>query len=226
MNEARAAELCRTIHHWLAFQRSCGRLSLFSEAYLAQPVGEFIRAHHSGPIRPEWTIPDLKSGARGRPRQLDYVLLSRDTGRLIAAIEAKWVKAKPVDPQRIINDLLRLERLRDNTGQAVLRYFVVAGISRDFERYFRSRKVRSKDREQDFLRPVLDRSKTRKKRVRVHGVGNPWKGYYENFAETYGVELPRGFITKRLESCDADGVSVWLWKVMSRKNRRTYAVTG
>jgi hypothetical protein len=51
-------------------------------------------------------------------------LKSRDTQRLTAAFELKWVSEGPFDKQRVVDDLLRLEALRITERQHVYRYFV------------------------------------------------------------------------------------------------------
>ena len=117
MNERGAARLALAVQHWLDFQILCEREMLLSEGYLSQPVGEFLRAHHTGGIRAEWNIPNLRQPGRGRRRQVDYALLSRDAGRLTCAIEAKWVSSGQIDKQRIVDDLMRLECVRNPEGQ-------------------------------------------------------------------------------------------------------------
>lgn len=215
MNEARAEELGRSVHHWLEFQVACRREMLLSEAYLAQPTGEFLRAHHSGDIKSEWTIPALRTGKSGRPRQLDYVLLSRDSGRLTAAIEAKWIRSVKDDPQRIVDDLLRLECTRSGViGQSVNRYFLVAGRANDFQSSFLDMKVQDSGLKH-FLPPLLDCAANTKKVVRVDSSTGPWRRFFKNFGKEYGVRLPTSFFTKRLVDIPGGEVRLALWRVAS-----------
>src|SRR5438552_2660537 len=93
VTEKGAKQLANAVRHWLNFQSLCGRATLFSESYLAQPVGEFLKGSQKAQIFPEWTIPDLRNKAPGRPRQVDYALLRPKTDRLVCAIEAKWINS-------------------------------------------------------------------------------------------------------------------------------------
>ncbi len=226
MNENKARELGQAVHHWLAFQSLCGRVPLFSEAYLSQPVGEFCLSHHSGSLEPEWTIPDLRSGAPGRPKQVDYVLKSRDTKRLTAAVEAKFIGPSTVDTQRIVDDLLRLERIRDPSGQMVHRYFIVAGRTVDFDARFIGRTDRTDGGNVAFLPPVLDLQNEDRKDIDIEQVGDAWNRLFLNFSSDYGVDIPRGLVTKLLAYQSSDAISVALWRVLSRRNRQPFQHQG
>ena len=122
--------LVEAVHHWLSFQILCGREALLSESYLNQPTGEYLlHAAGSSHLKTEHDHPILNTqGKRGRPRQIDFCLLSRDSQLLTTAIELKWVTQASIDKQRIIDDLLRLEcLLAERKGQHIYRYLIVAG---------------------------------------------------------------------------------------------------
>jgi len=46
--------------------------------------------------------------------------------------------------------------------------------------------------------------------------------FFVSYARAYKVELPRGFSTVLKTKCSNDGISVVLWQVESRRNRRTF----
>lgn len=219
MNEARAAELASAIQHWLDYQVLCRRGMLVSEAYLAQPVGEYLRAHHSGEIRAEWSIPGLQTGARGRPRQLDYALLSRDSSRLVAAIEAKWVTSRRIEPQRIVDDLLRLESVRSDQGQSVTRFFLVAGLSSDFNAYFLNAQVRAGGVNHALLGPLLNQVAGQPLSVSVANSQDPWRGYFKSFAESHQTTVPTSFTTRFVADYPGTAARACVWRVSSVSNR-------
>jgi hypothetical protein len=88
MNAALIPELAKAINRWLAYQLTCGRGALLSEAYLAQPTAEFLLHHHKGEFITEFNHPVLTSPKPGRPRQIDYVLKTVGKKKL-EAIECK-----------------------------------------------------------------------------------------------------------------------------------------
>jgi hypothetical protein len=67
MNTNTASKLAKAVHVWLTFQSLCDRNMLMSESYLTQPIGEFLRANHSGGIKPEWPHPTLQRLGCDRP---------------------------------------------------------------------------------------------------------------------------------------------------------------
>jgi len=219
LNETKAAELGRSVHHWLEFQVACRQEMLLSEAYLAQPTGEFLRAQHTEEIKAEWTIPGLKTGKRGRPKQLDYVLLSRNKGRLTTAIEAKWVRSTQGETQRVVDDLLRLERIRSGvTGQSVDRYFLVASRVDDFQSNFLDLQVQDQGLK-PFLPPLLNVNNATPKQVRIDTSTGPWRGFFKTFGESYEVTLPKSFTSKLIVDVPGSAIRLALWRVSSSQNR-------
>ena len=214
-------ELPVGVQHWLDYQITCGRSMLLSESYLTHPVGEFLRFYHSGLISPEWTIPEYKDSGRGRPRQLDFAMLGRDKGRLVAALEAKWVGATQVPLQYIVDDLLRLEGLRAN-GQMVHRYFLVAGFAGDFDKCFASASVNlgGGARRGLMLEPLLGFKSDTTLEVDVVGSREPWRKWFANFAATHGASPPKALATQLVSNVIGTGVRVALWRVLSVHGRR------
>ena len=100
---------------------------LLSKSYLGQPVAEYLIHRHSGELKTEVDHPVLQTPGHGRPRQIDYALLTRDKTYIEVAIECKWIAETPYSKQRIINDLLRLECIRVERRQ-VKRFLLIAGL--------------------------------------------------------------------------------------------------
>ena len=89
MNRSQTKRLTRAVYHWISFQNLCGRSMLFSESYLSQPIAEFILFHHSGKMTRELNHPAFRMLSSGRPKQVDFALLTRDANHVECVIEAK-----------------------------------------------------------------------------------------------------------------------------------------
>jgi len=224
MHPDRVTNLGSTVLHWLCFQALCGRSALLSESYLNQPIGEFLLHHHSGELESEVNHPNLNQvGRRGRPRQIDFCLKSRDTQRLTAAFELKWVSEGPFDKQRVVDDLLRLEALRITERQHVYRYFLVAGKQCDFESNFAQARaiLGGGAGRAAFFPPILDFATNNEKVIVVGDLPAPQRGSFDEFANYYKSPLPRRLITQRVVGQSLNDFSVYVWRVRSTRNRTT-----
>lgn len=116
--------LAKAVVHWLAYERLCNRGHLLSEAMLTVPVGQFLNSTQTRRVDAERSYPN-QPVQRGRPKQIDFVLVRRGQGTVAHLIETKWITVDRVFKQEIINDLLRLETCQfyDEEG----RWLVVAG---------------------------------------------------------------------------------------------------
>lgn len=223
MNPAEIPNLAKAINRWLSYQLLCGRGALLSEAYLGQPTAEFLIHHHSGVFETEIDHPVLINPGPGRPRQIDYVLLTPNTGVLDTAIECKWIADGPYDKQRIMNDLLRLECIRI-PGKYVKRYLIVAGRRENFDKNFKELEVNTgQGGRAQFTRDLLAFSaKKPDKSISVRNCSGRFQQFYKNFAKAFNAEVPATFKTTFLGIRTADEVSVGIWKVGSVKNRSTF----
>ena len=222
MHSDRVTNLGSTVLHWLCFQTLCGRSALLSESYLNQPIGEFLLHHHSGELESEVTHPNLpQAGRRGRPRQIDFCLKSRDTQRLTAAFELKWVSEGQFDKQRVVDDLLRLEALRITERQHVYRYFLVAGKQCNFVANFTqaTANLGGGAGRVDFFSPILDFTTNNEKVIVVGDLPGPQRESFDEFANYYQSPLPTRLITQRVVGQSLDGFSVYVWRVRSIRNR-------
>ncbi len=222
MDTAQIPNLPKAVNRWLAFQLHCGRQSLLSEAYLGQPVAEFLIHHHSGSFETEFDHPVLQNPGPGRPRQIDYALLTRDAKALELAIECKWISEKPYDKQRILNDLLRLECVRA-PGRHVRRFLLIGGLKDHFSDNFRDLEINVGGSRSWFVRHLLSGSRNvPEKVIDVESSSTRFRDFYKNFAKSFNTEIPKRFSTKCISSARVDDVTVYLWEICSSKNRVTF----
>lgn len=222
MDPSRVKSLGSAVLHWLCFQTLCGRGELLSEHYLSQPIGEYLLYHHSGKLKSEMDHPNLnQDGTKGRPRQIDFCLSSRNKNRLTAAFELKWVTANQFDKQRVVDDLLRQEVLRNEEAQHVYRYFLVAGETANFHNNFQNSKsnLGGGGGRILFFPEFLDFNNDTDKIVIIAALSAPQKNACNEFSKYYNSQLPRRFITTRVFKGVMDGFSVFIWRIRSTKRR-------
>lgn len=222
MTPTQAIQLARAVHRWLAFQKLCGRDAVFSEGYLTHPIAEFVSAHHSGEIKPEYTLAEFKTGDRGRPKQVDFVLTTRNSGDVQAAIESKWVGDSAFSKQAIVDDLLRLERFRD-PNRHVERFFLVGGLTANFKKNFLELNFRTTNGNKPFLRRLLPKTRGYTKVIKVAEASFSRRKFYRRFEREYGVEIPKGFSTLLHSYVSGDGIDIYLWGVQSSRGRRVFS---
>jgi len=137
--------LAQAIVHWLEYQSICGRSELFSEAYLAQPIGEYCLALGNEHFEPEYPYPNAYQAGVRRRRSLDFALFGTSVNGnqkvLIHAIETKFVRGKRGFTQEIYDDLFRLLWFQPNREpDRCRRWLVVAGFCKNLrsEKFLRS----------------------------------------------------------------------------------------
>lgn len=220
LTEKEAHRLADAIQSWLDFQILCDRDVLLSEAYLAQPLGEFLVSNHSGGIESEKNHPSVPNPGRGRPRQIDYVLTSKDKGDLVSALEAKWVpEDRQVSRQRILDDVMRLERLRNDSGRSAYRYFLVAGRSKCFDDNFLDLKYNGENGRERFLNKVLPLEKG-EKHVRVDEAGEGLNRFYSSYTEKYSsddikVLPPKSYKSTLITDKTDEKSRMMIWRIKS-----------
>ena len=215
--------LGEALHHWLSFQILCGREALLGESYLNQPTGEYLlNAAGSSHLKTEHSHPILnRQGKRGRPRQIDFCLLSRDAEQLTTAIELKWITQSPLDKQRIIDDLLRLEcLLPERKGQHIYRYLIVAGRTDDLREKFFNASMNSKTRRFRFIDGILGTVKDDTVRISYVDLEAGQRGLFDKFEEAYGSRIPKRFLTVLVYGQESKDVGVYCWRIRCSENRQ------
>ncbi|MGS0648548.1 hypothetical protein ACU81Q_13070 [Komagataeibacter melomenusus] len=220
---ANIKKLPKAVNRWLGFQQYMGRDILFSESYISQPVSEFLMYHHTGDLKTEYIHPLFISAGPGRPRQVDYALLSPNKNDIMCALEAKWTVGISYDKQRIIDDLIRLQCMR-TPKRHVERYFIVGGKRDDFNKNFRDIKINANGFRIDFTKHFLSFDpKNRSRIINCIGCPKPIRKFYTSFENSYAVTIPRSFETRLISFTNMDDISVYLWKISGRKGIKPFS---
>ena len=120
---------------WLDFEQRCGREPLFSEAYLAYPLGQLLQYQFPGRVLSEIPHPilsPLKKGPGKKPLT-DFVVTGSD-GQFDLVVETKWVSKAPTLLRDIIRDVVRLDLLVPKYAKVAI--LVLAGQSSEVIRLF------------------------------------------------------------------------------------------
>ncbi len=130
---------------WLAYEFHCRRGELFSEKYIAHPIGALLATQLRGHVQAEYDHPILSERKKaGRKPQVDFAVFEHVEGyrhktedrKLITAVESKWLSRSEVSPADIAWDLLRLDLLARR--YEIECYFVLAGLNKKLEALFAS----------------------------------------------------------------------------------------
>lgn len=125
---------------WLNYEFQCNRGDLFSEKYLALPVGQLLKAALPSAaierVEAEVNHPVLAAAATGSGRkpQLDFVI--QESGKITVAVETKWSSRGDINLGDILWDLVRLELIAHDTGAKC--YFVLAGFGKRLDKIFKN----------------------------------------------------------------------------------------
>jgi len=214
--------LGEALHHWLSFQILCGREALLSESYLNQPTGEYLlKAAGSSHLKTEHSHPVLnRLGKKGRPRQIDFCLLSKKKKHLTTAIELKWITQSPLDKQRIIDDLLRLEcLLSERKGVHIYRYLMIAGRATDLREKFFNTLMKSRSGFR-FIDGIFGTMRNETTRVVYEKLESEQRGLFDKYEENYGSRIPKRFLTDLVYEQESKDIGVYCWRIRCSENRQ------
>jgi hypothetical protein len=120
---------------WLHYEYCCDRSEMFSEKYMAPPVGILLSSAQQGRVFAEFKHPILKEAMTGRGRRpaLDFVVSERYPVPKIA-IETKWIGRTRISVESVVWDLVRLALLSHHFDTQC--YFVLGGQKKALTRFF------------------------------------------------------------------------------------------
>lgn len=216
--------LTQGIGGWLQFERACGRVELFSEKYLAQPIGQILSGQSNNRARSEYKHPILAplSKGPGRRPEIDFVVCD-PYPKIKIAVESKWIgKTKPT-VQSILWDLIRLELLAHHEGARC--FFILGGKRSRLEEFFAQ--VTFSDSDAKPPRPILrhdNNVRSRTNLVPIDKVRIPMlKALFQNYQNE---EFPHRIITRRAapfpDTAKSDGFQIYTWEILSAGKRDTF----
>lgn len=221
MNVARA--LSEGVAGWLAYEWHSQRGRLFNEKYLSHPIGNILSGAYGSHVRAEFNHPILVAqGRKGRPPQLDFVILDEQEN-ITTAVESKWLGRSTPDVGAVLWDLIRLELIHNDTGADC--FFVLAGRIKDLEAFFASDRFQE-PRVNGRKRPILRIDRKRKQSVRIDNPPPSRLKVLKPYVARYpDVSMPSAIVTGYPTRYPDEGrntdYQVWTWRIgtYSRKPR-------
>lgn len=194
---------------YLQFEYLCKRDSLFSEAYMAKPIGEYLISNKTlGSLVTEYNHPAFEKSETGRSQQLDFAFLrSGEEENPSFALETKWYwanRSSTLANGRILNDILRLRLLVGKCDNAKF-YFLIGALKEDFDKFKKNefyKSVLENEKKLIYIKDIID---TVYKRVKEQTKENINKSQITSFK-----------IRKKIESTDNNICTVCLWEIAAR----------
>lgn len=171
--------LSEGISSWLRFEHHAGREELFSERYLALPIGQILQHCLGGKVTGESNHPVLTTpGKAGRAPQLDFIVTDGTKG-VVLVVESKWAAKVGVSIADVLWDCVRLELAAHHYGCDAM--FILAGTRKQVDIVLKSRSFSTKNSR---LKPTYV--------LNLHGSGK-YSVKINSFEEAYIVPLHNVF---------------------------------
>lgn len=219
--------LSEGLSSWLMFEHHAGRDELFSERYLALPVGQILQRFTGGKVIAESNHPILTTPRKtGRPPQLDFVV--NDQGKVVLVLESKWAAKTGVSTVDVLWDCVRLELAAHHYGCDAL--FVLAGTRKRVEAVLKSRSFSAKNAKMEATK-ALHLHGSGKLSVKIRSLENNFSIALHAVLRKYpGVAWPSeincgsGVQIPKLAADNAYTAVVWHIQPVSKLKRRPFQV--
>lgn len=220
-----ARKLSEGVGAWLQFQYACNNSGLFSEKYLAEPIGRILSSLTNERVMAEYPHPVLAPLATGSGRRpaVDFVVCEPYPD-VKFAIESKWVGQTKPSVQSIAWDLIRLEQIAHLFGARC--YFLLAGMKRSLDAYFDSDAFAGPSPRTTTSR-LLHAHKSISYEVVLSATSPHRIKLLKDLFEPYQhVAFPHKLLARRTEpfppQCKANQYQVYVWEVSSKKKREIF----
>jgi len=209
---------------WLNFEASCSRTSLFSEKYMAHPIGQILNAASRGRTVAEYKHPVLapQMTKRGRRPEVDFVVLDSDE-KVTHAVESKWIGRTTPSIEKIFWDLIRLEMLA-NRGVRCL--FVLGGRRKNLELLFSQAAFDATDNRGLWSPLLRSESNVEHKTTLGPTVAARTPMLRKMFKDFQNFQFPHAVVSRRSAPFPSDPKSssfqVYAWEIKSPSNRMPF----
>ena len=215
-------ELAEAVATWLHYKTLTGLRELLNEASMTLTIAEFLAARHGREVTAEKAHPLFVTGAKGRPRQIDFVRMRRGENAWKAAYECKFNTDKEA---LIVADLCRLVCLAQCHGIGTPDlFFVFAGKFKAGERLINSRVNTGKNSRLSFFENLLlegsDDKPNARNSFRLETLAARQKLVFREFSSTYNASLPSVIVTELKGWATSGTVACGIWRVTREKGSR------
>lgn len=210
---------------WLQYEQACGHIGLFSEKYLAQPIGNILSGQTGNRVHAEFEHPVLAPlmAGRGRRASIDFAVCD-PYPQITIAVESKWIGRSTPDMGSILWDLVRLELINHHSNARAI--FALGGRRRDLDRFFSQPDLYSASTNRRRL-PLLRYDTNALHTVSIGPVDRVRTPYLSSEFERYpNLAFPSHIRTRRTAPFPAlqtsDRFQVYAWEVRSLPRRATF----
>jgi hypothetical protein len=207
---------------WLQYQYACHNSGLFSERFLAEPIGRILASTTTERVIAEYPHPVFAPLATGRGAKpsVDFVV-QEPYPKIRVAVESKWLGQTKPSVSSVMWDLIRLEMISHAEGADC--FFVLGGMKRSLDAYFRQDIFAAKHPHG----PVLHAYKNFKQEVTLAAtVPHRILMMKTLFAKYQNVAFPHKIIARRTDpfpfECKNNQYQVYVWQVSSKGKREVF----
>jgi hypothetical protein len=223
MNLARL--LARGVGAWLHFEQTSNRSGLFSEKYLALPIGQILSGQLGTRAVAEYRHPVLAPIMIGQGKRpaVDFVVFGKNR-EIKVAVESKWLGPTAPDVKAILWDLVRLEMIAHTEGADC--FFVLGGRKERLDALFLHQKFAGNPTWHPH--PLIEYRSNTRHRVHLLPLASHRNAMLKAMFEDYQDFLfPHDIVTTRSapfpENCNLSLPQVYVWRISCAENRRTFA---
>lgn len=222
--------LAEGVGSWLRFEQLCGRSELFSERYLAAPIGQILLGNGLR-VTPEYVHPVLSAHTSGRGKRpaIDFVARTNGEAEIKVAIETKWIGNTVPKFDDVLWDLIRLALIvKSGPSHA---YFLLGGTSVSLAKFLASEPFTTSatNGSKKFLLRIGDnQATTNRLRQNINSVPlgpvvPAWRLRIARLLSSYqSLEVPNTITTQLIsrfpDAAKADQYQVIAWKVGTKAN--------
>ena len=221
----RPNKFAKAITAWLTFEQLCRRETLFCEAYMSYPIGQFLTTRYGSKLRGEFVHPilaELKKGPGDKPR-IDFVVLE-DNDICSLVLETKWISSSNNLPRDIIRDLIRIELMVH--GYNSEGWFILSGKAKSFNTLISDKRILGKDGDPK-SKPILPFFDTNSGSIRLNP---PAKFRYELLKESLqpfiGIEISNSIRVTKFgpfpNEYKLNEYLTFLWRIENDKDKSRF----
>lgn len=215
--------LAEGVSSWLLYEFHCNRGELFSEKYIAHPVGSLLANTMNGIVIAEFPHKLLINNAN--PPKIDFAVFkderSKNDLRMhetpLAVVETKWISRTYVSPESILYDFYRLSLLVDNDETEG--YFVLSGFAKMIKNTLEGKSFQKKNGNKTII-PITARSGEMALRL-SHIQDSLVAAVKDRFAKYKDVKLPDSVLISPPVVFPAQGnnltFSTYCWRIGGKK---------
>lgn len=217
-----ARKLAEGTGAWLQYQYACHNSGLFSERFLAEPIGRILAATTTQRVIAEYPHPvlaPLATGPGAKP-SVDFVVQD-PYPKIRVAVESKWLGQTRPSVSSIMWDLIRLEMIAHADGADC--FFILGGMKRSLDAFFLQDLFAGKHPHG----PVLHAYKNFKQTVTLAAtVPHRIPMMKKLFTKYQEVAFPHKIIARRTDpfpfECKSNQYQIYVWHISAKGKRDVF----